>query len=180
MVWPWRRKLPSTATVAPSSRNAEAGSEILSRRTSLVGTTHSDCLPASRLVRRLAKLSISPAETCSFAGSLPTFSKGSTATCSSGRLNHPATRSRTGGRNETTATKTAATATKISHRCHFGEGAAAVLQTGREACSICWRRSEAAEVTRPEERVDALLVVRLELRLEGRLVMGDGGVAGSR
>ena len=109
------------------------------------------------------------AETASFAGSLPTFSKGRTAMCSSVRPNHPVTRSRTGGTNESAASTTATPPIAASQRFHFDVGAAGTPQTGREACSSCLRNSAALMV---EGRVAGLV----EVLLDDWPVIGDGSI----
>ena len=65
---------------------------------------------------------MSPAETASFAGSLPTFSNGKTAIDLPGVRTIRETRSRTGGRNESTASDDGVTPTPTSHRGDLARG----------------------------------------------------------
>ena len=74
--------------------------------------------------------------------------------CSSWRLNHPATRSRTGGINESAATTTAATPAPTSHQIHQGADAATGAQVGREACSICFLNSAVIDADRNNDDWD--------------------------
>src|ERR1700735_2736163 len=90
--------LPLTASVAPSSRNADVGSEILRDRTSLVGTTQRDLPPKSKSESFPARLSINPSASGSLAGLFPILSNGSTAMCFSPPADKtPDARSRTEG-----------------------------------------------------------------------------------
>src|SRR6202046_514878 len=90
--------LPFTTSVAPSSRNADVGSEILRDRTSLVGTTQKDLPPTSKSESFPARLSINPSASGSFAGLFPILSNGSTAMCFSPPADKaPEARSRTEG-----------------------------------------------------------------------------------
>jgi hypothetical protein len=70
---------PVTTRVAPRSRAAAVGSFALRLRTTLEGTTQSDCWPASRLESLLVSESIKPRATSASPGSVPLVSKGNTA-----------------------------------------------------------------------------------------------------
>ena len=72
--FPRRCTEPFTTSVAPNSLRAPAASSTLRRRTSLAGTTHSDCGPMSRFESLLVRLSISPSTTAAFDASPPSDS----------------------------------------------------------------------------------------------------------
>src|ERR1700757_3456872 len=78
-------------------------------------------------------------------------------------------RSRTGGKNETRASKTTTTPNASSHRLHRGAGSTAFPQSGREACSICVRKSlaERDELRRDDcRKEDGRVGVRVGVRDE--------------
>src|SRR5215813_496885 len=133
--------LPLTTRLAPRSRLAAEGSEILWLRTTLEGTTQSDCRAESRLVSLLVSESIRPSATGSFAGSLPILSKGRTATCFSGAFEEtrPTANWRRGGitrKGPVMKTKASAKTESWRRRPFCGTGGCAgadVAQRGSEA-----------------------------------------------
>src|SRR5579862_9614610 len=136
--WPSRRMLPFTATVAPNSRKADAGSEIFRLRTSLDGTTHKDFPPTSRFDNLPARLSIKPSDMGSLAGSLPMLSKGRTAMCSSLAPNRfPGSRLRSeGNRSKATTRTSAAVATDPTHHCQAWLLGALEKKADSDACEM--------------------------------------------
>ena len=136
---PSREILPFTTMVAPNCRRAVPGSVTFKRLISLVGTTHNDCSPTSRLVSLLLKLSINPSDTASLAGLPPTFSNESTAMCSWCFPNTAAIRSLIAGMNKSKP-NSAATATKLpSHHIEFFARDVGGGHRLRDACSTVSR-----------------------------------------
>src|SRR5215469_5876914 len=125
--------LPLTTRLAPSSRRAEVGSEILRWRTSVEGTTQSDLPPTSRSESFPVRLSIRPSARASLAGLLPILSKGRTAMCFSEEPTKAAVmRARKDGTAKATAA-TSSTAAGTSHQRERGRWPVAAGQELAEA-----------------------------------------------
>src|SRR5271168_2112684 len=142
---PARWILPLTTMVAPSSRNAAAGSDTFWLRTTLAGTTHNACWDWSRLESLPVSESIRPSASAAFAGSLPTLSMGRTAICFSlPAYQGAATFSRSAGEKNNAAAATSkrlsAPMAPESHRrrrsaLRSDTGAGGPAQRGVEACA---------------------------------------------